>query len=173
MTELKNLDTASNVYLTSSWQVVPLTNISQGTGAEQRVGNRVRLVKVSVIGAPNLASAGSSLSTMFRFMCVIDKQPKGLAAATGLDIMSVASPLSFTLLANAERFEVIHDKFINMCANVVLDDFCFELDLDVECLFNGVSALPVYNSILLLFTNLNNTNQFYTTLIARVLFTEN
>lgn len=175
MSELKNLDTSVSAFQTTTWQVVNLTNFGTGTTANTRIGNDVHVKKISFLGGPlSPAIASPSVAQIhgqMRFLCVVDHQANG-TTASGLDVMSFASPTSFINLSNEQRFTVLYDKFVNMCRNVTLDDYCFEVDLDLAVSWATGGSLPRTNAVLLLFINIDNLNNFSILGQARVLFSE-
>lgn len=109
--EQKNIDIGVSTLTPAAanqWSALTFLNqIAQGTTANQRVGRRLTITKLTI--------RWKTLVTYGRLLVVYDHQSNGTAAAI-TDILTVNDINGVMNLINNDRFYVMHDEYIN-CSN--------------------------------------------------------
>lgn len=112
--ELKFVDTtATNVAVTTSWQLVLLNGVTQGTDYNSRIGRQ--MMNKSIIFNGNIfpvitPSTSATQGLMFRTVIIYDTQPNSGSLPAGTDIFVANDPHSPMNLNNRDRFKVLMDK---------------------------------------------------------------
>lgn len=129
--ELKWYDTTvavnSTVNLVSaSAGSVSFNTVPQGTGQNQRIGNRIICRSIQCRGyievAGVVSTTSASFGNVFRIMIVVDHQSNSTNAA-GSEILEDANNAnSYRNLLTSQRFTVLWDKIINFNANSITSD---------------------------------------------------
>lgn len=148
--ELKHYTYAFSYAPTSALgQLNYYTTLGQGTAANQRIGNYVRLQEFRLYGDLFLGTTVGSDTC--RIMIVLDTEPKGTAAAV-TDILNSASVLSSYNLANVScpgrtknRFHVLRDQSYGLCNGAatgtsVNKPVRMAVKLRCQAFYNGVAG---------------------------------
>lgn len=112
--ELKFVDaTSQNIAVTTSWSVVLINGILQGTDYNQRIGRKVMLKSVLFNGNhfPGATVGTDAAQGCYsRFVIVYDSQPNSAATVpVGTDIFATNDPNTALNLNNRDRFKVLID----------------------------------------------------------------
>lgn len=146
-----------NGYLTN------IAPIAQGTGTTDRVGDSVRLKKVSVIGCMNTVTASNFC---WRWMIVRDKQTRASYTPAVAEILTSARTNAFLIEAKKNQYEVLYDKIVDH--NIAFSGadnrqtIRFEVPLDITMEFNSTTSTSFQrnNVYLLLLCELGGTTQY-------------
>lgn len=91
---------------------MPLVGLTQGTSESTRIGGKINIcgfgIKGHVTGIPQTGAA--PLADLVRILVVLDKQANGAAPVVS-DILQSAQIISFLLLDNQDRFEILAEKY--------------------------------------------------------------
>lgn len=93
-----------------SWGFTSVNQIPVSDGPSGRIGRSVTLTSIQLMYNLDLHHTETNVVYM-RLMVVLDKQCNGAAPAY-VDLMNANSALAYRNLDNADRFVVLHDKFI-------------------------------------------------------------
>jgi hypothetical protein len=159
-TDVKFVDTASASYACDTTGSVTLLNgVATGTDFTNRIGRRIRNLRILCRGLVTPESSTATSSNLVRVMLILDHQPNGAIAGV-TDILASATSLSDINVSNCRRFGVLRDtmmeigSFSNTATQAVsaapaVQRLCFEQDL------NGVVSeyLTTGNTITGLSTN--------------------
>lgn len=111
--ELKFVDTTNtNVNVTTTWQLVLVNGVAQGTDFNQRVGRKSSIKSVLFNGnafPPPVISANSAAGTYMRYVIIYDAQPNSGTLPAGTDIFVNNDPNTVMNLNNRDRFKVLMD----------------------------------------------------------------
>lgn len=99
--------------------VQALTNIQQGAGESQRIGNKVSIKSVRVRLYTTYTGQGNGNSTFFRFMVIYDRNPNGAYVATSniLGQLTGANTVAAGVFSDdinpnqSERFVTLADEY--------------------------------------------------------------
>lgn len=146
-----------NGYLTN------IAPIAQGNGTSDRVGDSVRLKKVSVIGCMNTVTASNFC---WRWMIVRDKQTRASYTPAVAEILTSARTNAFLIEAKKNQYEVLYDKIVDH--NIAFSGadnrqtIRFEVPLDITMEFNSTTSTSFQrnNVYLLLLCELGGTTQY-------------
>ncbi len=107
--ELKYKDSAFTVTGSVAGSILTISNPSQGVNANQRLGDRARLLKCEILGTHySIASANDQLR-------MIILQAKGLTPApTVTDILTVAAPYAPYVYNAREVYDIIDDQLLTV-----------------------------------------------------------
>ena len=88
-----------------------LNLVAQGTGENNRIGNKMTVRNVNIYGLANMDDQGTGAfgSGNLRVILFIDKQCNGASAAV-LDILETATLTSFRNMDQLDRFTILKDK---------------------------------------------------------------
>lgn len=110
--EIKNHDVQqTSVVVSTSPQIIQLTNIAQGDTTTSRDGAQCKVLSIEL--AYQIAQSTSALITSFRIMLVCDKQTnQSIYASTDLlnDVSTQDAIVSPRNLDNMRRFQVLYDR---------------------------------------------------------------
>ncbi len=101
------------VDLNTSWSFAILNGLVQGTDVNDRVGDKVRFIKLEISGIAQTAAVVGG-SAVVRFCVVQDKQPNGTTFTTS-ELMEDQNDI-WSLYNNvfSSRFNVLYDKIIDL-----------------------------------------------------------
>lgn len=116
--EWKYLDTAINVDLNSTVSLTLLNGLQPGTGASQRVGQKImiRSVELRIFWETN---AATGVEQNVRHMILLDRQANGAGPAAVTDFLATNSTMAPRALTNRKRFKILYDKAYGMGATAV------------------------------------------------------
>lgn len=174
-TELKTIDTdtvLSNIASAGALQL--LNGVDQGTDYTQRIGRKIILKSLffRVNFFPS-ATTASPTGTICRLLIVYDCQTNSAAPAV-TDILQAAEYDAPMNLNNRDRFKVIYDKYIMMCATayttgaLTAGDPCPKMlskykKMSLEEIFSGtantVGSIATGSIYAMLIASSNNTVQ--------------
>lgn len=94
------------------------SSIAAGTGEQQRVGNKVTIVKINArcLMSSVAPAAAPYLAVTYRWLIFVDKSPNGVAPLV-TDLLETNTFESYLNMENMERFQILHDRFYDMNAN--------------------------------------------------------
>lgn len=121
--EWKFLDTAVNMTVSTSGALTLLNGLVPGTGAQQRVGQNIRLMTLE-LRLLNFVTAATGTDQVHRIAVVLDKQCNA-AAMTGAQYLNTATIYGLRLLENRKRFKTYLDKCVYLNASAEPGAGCY------------------------------------------------
>ncbi len=107
-----------------------MTGIDQGLDYNQRVGDSIKLQRLTVRGRVNINPAATN--SLVRIMVVRDLAQNGTAPVSG-DVLqvsgSVGAPLSNVLWINKDRFSILYDELFALSSILSSGDATFLLNI--------------------------------------------
>lgn len=112
MSELKHSTTNINIIPSGSGTFTEISSLTQGTGSTQRVGNRVNVSHIEIVGVMSLPVAAAF--DVVRMIVGIDKQSDGAlpVIADVLESNNWAQP--YNLDKNPSRFRILYDRIFDL-----------------------------------------------------------
>jgi hypothetical protein len=163
--DIKFIDTAAAGYgCDTTGSVTLLNGVATGTDFTNRIGRRIRNIRVLCRGFMAPESYTSTINNLVRIMIVIDHQPNGAIAGV-TDILASSSSMTDINISNCKRFSIIKDMtmalgyFSNTATQAVsasmgTEPVVFEQQLNVlsEFLTTGGTITGLSSNALLLLT---------------------
>ncbi len=111
--EIKFTDFGTNAIVTNTGTIFTLTMPAQGTSSNQRVGDRLHILKLDMQMYLTLATANSDVVRIIFF------QEKGLASTTptASSILQSVTPTSQLLYNARDLYHILYDELFGVCVN--------------------------------------------------------
>jgi len=142
------------------WNIAP---IAQGNGTSDRIGDTVRLKKLTAIVTMNSANTSN---VCYRWMVVRDKQTRASYTPSVIDIMVTGRTNAPMIESKRSQYEVLYDKIIDTNVNFTNQDtrvtHRFEVPLNVTMEFNGTTSTSYQrnNVYLICMCEMGSTTQY-------------
>lgn len=142
------------------WNIAP---IAQGQGTSDRIGDTVRLKKLTAILTMNTANASN---VCYRWVVIRDKQTRASYTPGVSDIFVNARTNAPILESKKNQYEILYDKIIDQNVSFSLQDqrltHRLELPLNVTMEFNGSTSTSYQrnNVYLLCMCEMGSTTQY-------------
>ncbi len=178
--EEKYLDTAVNQNPDQNGAVTCITQLAQGTTVNTRVGNSVRVQRLSLLGRVAVNSSTTTYS-LVRVIVFRDMEGQGTAPVASDVLESIgtsAAPRQPYDWLNRKRFSILYDWFIPLTAisgGSMVKEIGFETDLTKHVLYRGTTAAATSDgegSIYVLSVSDEATNTPGVGLVARITYTD-
>lgn len=114
-TEFKFNDVSSTTNVTTTAQIIDLTEIAEGTNNTERVGKSIRLKSLLQRGSARIDASASA--SALRAIIVHDMDNTGTAPSVTDILQSSSFVANINLASSLGRWRVLMDKTLNMSAN--------------------------------------------------------
>jgi len=181
--EIKNLDATvalTTVNTASSYVYDLLALLAEGTGAGNRVGQKVMVrsvdVKWNLTGTPGSAVTTSTVPVFMDVFLVLDKQPNGSTAAATTIFTAASTNLTGSNIIYLERFQVLRRARVAFDISSGLSEAIdWHVPLNLATRFSDSTSSPATNGLLLVAlspaaTSLTTNIQPQVSYFARVKF---
>lgn len=172
--ERKLYDLYAAAALTTAFTIYPLSPFPQGTSYNERIGLSTNLhrLEINFVFRSGTALLGSTVANV-RVMIFTDLQQIDSSSPTGLELLSIASPLSAINWFNISRFKIHYDQ------NVTLDVYHTQLkkilnkNIGGTIKFSGSSGANITrNGLYILFITDNAINNPSVEMWSRTIFSD-
>jgi len=172
--ERKLYDLYATAALSTAFTIYPLSQFPQGTSYNERIGLSTNLhrLEINFIFRAGTALIGSTVTNV-RVMIFTDLQQIDSSSPTGLELLSIASPLAAINWFNISRFKIHYDQ------NVTLDVYHTQLkkilnkNIGGTIKFSGSSGANITrNGLYILFIADNSINPPSVEMWSRTIFSD-
>jgi len=120
----------------------PLTNIAQGNGATERVGDSVMVSSINVRGQIRFNSTAEY--NALRFIIFRDNQTVADTTPSITQVLDQANPNGLMNMANVGRFTILYDRTFNVSAvkNPQINFKCY-IPLRLKVRYNGTAGTDI------------------------------
>lgn len=106
--EIRHVDSGLlSATLSTGAQITHLTHIDQGPDSDERLGNKVHLLKIAIRG---LFYGGDAVGNVVRVVVFYDRQSNGLLPADANLFLPTLTPLAPRLWGQQQQYWFIYDK---------------------------------------------------------------
>lgn len=176
--ELKQVNVTTNqTNITASGTIQHLSVVQAGTGDGQRIGEDIRVKKISIKGLLGSVAAASAVPTAYRFVLFVDKQQVADTTPTISDLFTSTDPTqAFPNTQSGERFRYLYVSPVitnNMVIYGVWGSLDYTWSGDLKVSYNGTATSDIQkNGIYLLIQTNDPANVVDFSGAAEVYFTD-
>lgn len=140
--EKKFVDTATSTSISTTGQVVHLSDVAQGAGQSARDGNSIKVTYLGLnIGLTINASATASL---VRILVVRDNQQVGDTSPTMANVLAAEDTTAFLNGSTLGRFSILYDKVFTLNSTGVANRMVhIKLPMKHHVRYNGTASTDI------------------------------
>lgn len=139
-----------------------MCDISQGNGDGQRIGSKIFIKTVSLIGYLNTGTSGSSFELNMRLLIYYDKQPTSSTTTAAEFFENTSHPVySSKKWANRDRFEILYDNVYALSKPRQAATYVsFSLPINKEIIYGSSSGTSMTSGNLIIHIISTSSNSF-------------